>query len=64
MPRKPVEMLTFNELAERLRVSQRTLFRWKRHGIVVPYGPRRLHRYKWDDILDTIRRSTPAQNAS
>lgn len=61
MPKKD-EWLTFAELAERLRVSHRTLYRWKAAGLLVPYGARRVRRYRWSDVLSALRRSPQVFN--
>jgi excisionase family DNA binding protein len=54
---EPAEMLTAAELAAELKVSRRTLARWRSEGS----GPRwtrvgRSPRYKWSDVTDWLRR--------
>jgi predicted DNA-binding transcriptional regulator AlpA len=53
VPRSEDELLTDRELSEELKVSQRTLQRWRALGIgpkVLRVGPRRSPRYRWADV--------------
>ena len=50
------EILNRKELAERLSVSERTIARWKKAGLIPTYGPARASRYRWRDVLAAIKK--------
>ncbi|MHC4622134.1 MAG: helix-turn-helix domain-containing protein [Planctomycetota bacterium] len=56
-------LLTSQELAERLNVSNGTVLRWKKQGLipyVQPAGDKRgaLVRYEYDAVLRALKRAT------
>jgi len=66
VPRSEDELLTDRELSEELKVSQRTLQRWRALGIgpkVLRVGPRRSPRYRWADVTRWLEATAgPAEN--
>jgi len=47
-------LLTRNEVAERLRVTRKTLERWEQSGILLPVRMEGLIRYRPQDVEDFI----------
>lgn len=58
------ELLTTREAAERLRVSEKQIYRLVSQGRLKRYGIGRQHKFHATDLADLLTRSTPASRAT
>ncbi len=56
------ELLTTREAAERLRVSEKQVYRFVTQGRIRSYGPGRTHRFRASDLSEFLARESEARS--